>query len=105
MAKNKVKSVFEELGFSEDRVLILKQKAFLMDGISACIKAKSYTQKQLQELLGIPQPRVSELTRGKISKFSIEKLMLFLCKLDCKPEIRIIYPADVRSKIKKNKVA
>ena len=103
--KNKAKSVFEELGYSEDRVLILKQKAFLMDAIGAYIKVREYTQKELQKLLGIPQPRVSELTRGKISKFSIEKLMLFLSKLDCKPEIKITFPEDVRSKIKKQKVA
>ena len=39
------------------------------------VKDKKYTQKELSILLDEPQPRISELLSGKISKLSLEKLV------------------------------
>jgi predicted XRE-type DNA-binding protein len=45
------------------------------------------TQKKLATLLGISQPHVSQLLGGKISRFSVEKLIVFAERLGADVEI------------------
>ncbi len=51
------------------------------------ITARGLTQVEAANLLGIQQPDVSDLTRGKLARFSITRLERFLNALDL--EIRI----------------
>lgn len=74
-------SVFDDLGFSRDEALSLKLKADLYRSILKIIEKNSYSQRDLQRMLDQPQPRVSELLCGRISKMSIEKLLDFLSRL------------------------
>ena len=56
---------------------------------SAVVKsAARYSQKQLQTILDESQPRVSDLLRGKMSKFSLEMLVIYAEKLGLHTEIR-----------------
>lgn len=73
--------VFGDLGFSEEEALSLKIKADLHSSILKMVKTQGYTQRDLQKMLDQPQPRVSELLNGKISKMSIEKLLTYLTLL------------------------
>jgi predicted XRE-type DNA-binding protein len=59
-------NVLDDLGFSPVQATALKFKAELYQAILKC--AKKYSQKELQIILGEPQPRVSELLNGKIAK-------------------------------------
>ena len=43
--------------------------------------AKKYSQKELQGILGEPQPRVSELLNGKIANKSLEELLQYAVRL------------------------
>ena len=43
--------------------------------------AKKYSQKELQEILGEPQPRVSELLNGKIANKTVDKLLHYAGRL------------------------
>lgn len=81
MAKVTSGSVFESLGFSEDESVSLKMKAEIFDEIVATVQKEGYSSKELQGILGVPQPRVSELMNGRISKVSIEKLIGYLQSL------------------------
>jgi predicted XRE-type DNA-binding protein len=45
------------------------------------IAAENWTQKEAAEILGVTQPRVSDLMRGRISVFSIDALVGFIGKL------------------------
>jgi predicted XRE-type DNA-binding protein len=85
MTKN---SVFEELGFSKEEARILEMKTDLVNKITAIVKRKGYTQNQLKEILGVPQPRVSELLRHKISSTSVEKLLTYLERLGCETSFK-----------------
>lgn len=71
-------SVLEDLGFSSEESAALKIKADIYLQIKKSIDSGGYSQQDLAEILDQPQPRVSELINGKISKISIEKLLGYL---------------------------
>jgi predicted XRE-type DNA-binding protein len=80
------KNVFEDLGFSPEEAAALKLKTDLHTKIVK--SAARYSQKQLQALLDESQPRVSDLLRGKMSKFSLEMLVIYAEKLGLRTEIK-----------------
>ncbi|HEY3770951.1 MAG TPA: XRE family transcriptional regulator [Candidatus Angelobacter sp.] len=62
---------------SEQDRLELKLKADLHQDILKLIQKKKITPRQLEKLFDIPQPRVSELLRGKLSLLSVSKLLYY----------------------------
>lgn len=69
-------NVFADLGFAHaDEELA---KADLALRISQLIAGRKLTQKKAAALLGIDQPKVSALLRGKLAGFSTERLLRFL---------------------------
>lgn len=80
-------NVFSDLGFENPEEDILKSD--LVGEIAHLIKEKKLTQAQAAEILGVDQPRISSLLRGKLDLFSIEMLMRFLKDLGRDIEILI----------------
>jgi predicted XRE-type DNA-binding protein len=72
-------NVLDDLGFSPEHATALKFKAELYQAILKV--ATKYTQRELQILLGEPQPRVSELLNGKIANKSVDKLLTYAGRL------------------------
>jgi predicted XRE-type DNA-binding protein len=72
-------NVLDDLGFSPEQATALKFKAELYQAILRC--AKKYPPKDLQIILGEPQPRVSELLNGKIANKSVDKLLYYAGRL------------------------
>jgi len=68
-------NVLDDLGFSPEQATALKFKAELYQAILKF--ARKYSQKELQVILGEPQPRVSELLNGKIANKSVDKLLYY----------------------------
>ena len=68
-------NIFEELGFSEQEAAKLKIKAQLMCSISEWIKDKELKQEEASQVLHVTRPRVSDVMRGKTSKFTIDALI------------------------------
>jgi predicted XRE-type DNA-binding protein len=68
-------NVFVDLGFSPEEAAILQMRADLMIDLRKLIKAKRLTQVKAAKLLGISQPRVSNLIQGKWERFSLEMLI------------------------------
>ena len=79
--KETSKNIFEEIGFSRGESLSLLRKAELFDEIRSRVGHLDMTQAKIAKLLGIGQPRVSDIVKGKMSVFSIEMLLEFLDKL------------------------
>ena len=75
MTKRVTKSsgnVFADIGVrNPDEALV---KAKLARVIARTIEAKHMTQSEAADLLGIDQPKVSNLVRGKLAGFSIDRL-------------------------------
>jgi predicted XRE-type DNA-binding protein len=68
-------NVFIDLGYSPEEAAILQMRADLMADLRKFIKAKKLTQAKAAEILGVSQSRVSDLTRGKWERFSLEMLI------------------------------
>ena len=80
-------NVIDDLGFSPDEAAAIKLKACLHAEIVRVVEQRKLKARDLEKLLDQPQPRISELMNGKISKMSAEKLAGYLSRLGV--EIRI----------------
>lgn len=69
-------NIFADLGFSDAEERMAKTN--LAFQINVLIKHKKLTQQQAAELLAIDQPKISALSTGKLSGFSLERLFRFL---------------------------
>lgn len=75
MTGERFNTIWEALAQTPEEAKILRMRSELMSDIAAFIKAKAFTQAQASDFLGITQPRVSDLLRGKLSKFNLETLI------------------------------
>ncbi|MHC1743683.1 MAG: helix-turn-helix domain-containing protein [Syntrophobacteraceae bacterium] len=82
-------NVFTDLGFSPDEAAILQMRADLMSDLRKLIQAKSLTQPKAAEMLGVSQSRVSDLTRGKWERFSLEMLITLATRAGMRVSLKI----------------
>lgn len=68
-------NVFHDLGFSRQDAEHLKIRSDLMIRLTKLIEARGLTQAQAARLFGVTQPRISDLVRGKIDRFSVDSLI------------------------------
>jgi len=64
-----------DLGFPPEEAEHLKIRSSLMIHLRKVIEARGLKQADAAELLGVTQPRVSDLYQGKIHLFSIDTLV------------------------------
>ncbi len=79
-------NVFKDLGLKNAEELLAKAK--LAARIVQILEERKLTQTQAANVLGIDQPKVSQVYRGRLDDFSIERLMRFLTALH--RDVRII---------------
>lgn len=72
-------NVFADLGLPNPEELLVK--AQLLHKIMVIIDQRGLTQVQAATLLRVDQPKVSALMRGRLSGFSLERLIRFLMLL------------------------
>jgi len=80
-------NVFADLGFADAQELLAK--AALAQKILDILEDRKLTQTQAASLLGIDQPKISALKRGRLSGFSLERLFRFLLRLGRDVEINV----------------
>jgi predicted XRE-type DNA-binding protein len=80
-------NVFSDLGLpdSDERML----KAQLAVQIRRFLEEKEWTQAEAAEAVGLDQPKVSHLLRGRLAGFSVDRLMNILNRLGHNVEVRI----------------
>ncbi|MFQ5745506.1 MAG: helix-turn-helix domain-containing protein [Acidobacteriota bacterium] len=82
MAKKQIQrssgNVFRDLGSSPEEAENLRVRADLMIELSRLIEERGLTQVDAARLFGVSQPRVSDLMRGKIDRFSVDTLIAML---------------------------
>ena len=74
-------NVFRDLGFPAEEAENLRIRSELMARLSRVIEREGLTQGEAAQLLGVTQPRVSALMRGKIDLFSIDTLVTMLSRM------------------------
>src|SRR5262249_37424059 len=73
-------NVFRDIGFSEEEAEHLKIRSDLMILLQRAISRRHLKQAEVARILGVTQPRVSDLVRGRIGLFSIDTLVDFLAR-------------------------
>jgi len=67
----------------------LERRANLMQLIQDKLEKGKWSQPEIAKMLGITRPRVSDLMRGKLSKFSLEALLGFLDRMGADVQIKV----------------
>jgi len=80
-------NVFADLGHPQADEMLAK--AELAQKIAAILSERRFTQVQAAAILEVDQPKISALTRGRLSGFSIERLLRFLLLLGSDVSITI----------------
>ena len=80
-------NVFKDIGFPPEEAEHLKIRSDLMIDICKVIKAKGLKQAEAARLLGVTQPRISDLFKGKINLFSIDTLIDMLSRTGVRVKI------------------
>jgi predicted XRE-type DNA-binding protein len=87
--QSKAHSVFEDLGFTASEAENLRHRSALMNALISELEERGLTQAAAAKLLGITQPRVSDLMRGKLHLFSMDSLVTLLAALGLKVALRV----------------
>lgn len=82
-------NIFRDLGFGTEEAANLKLRAMLMVELEKHIREKGLTQQRAAERLGVTQPRISDLMRGKIDLFSVDTLIAMLTHAGLKVDVRV----------------
>lgn len=82
-------NVFLDLGFDPAEAEVMKLRAEVMIKMEQHIKAQGWTQMEAAKRLGISQPRVSSLTKGKTKDFSLDMLVTLAMRAGMHPELRL----------------
>jgi predicted XRE-type DNA-binding protein len=88
--------VFRDLGFSPYEAEYLKVRSELMVKLQKTITARGLKQADVAKLLGVTQPRVSDLMRGRIDLFSIDTLIDMLARLGIRTKL-VLQPSHRRA--------
>jgi predicted XRE-type DNA-binding protein len=99
MAARKIRrstgNVFRDLGFTTEEAENLRIRSELMARLASVIEERDLTQAEAARVLGVTQPRVSDLVRGKIDLFSIDMLVNLLAKAG----LQVTFTARARKRV------
>ena len=86
-------NVYLDLGFSQAEAECLLLRSQLMLMVERLIANRKLTQVQGARLLGVSQPRVSDVVRGRVERFTIDALVEMLARAGVRLEI-VALPAS-----------
>jgi predicted XRE-type DNA-binding protein len=68
-------NVWDAIADSPAEAANLEVRYHLMEKISAIVKQNGWTQAEAAERCGVTQPRINDLLRGRIARFSVDALV------------------------------
>jgi predicted XRE-type DNA-binding protein len=77
-------NIFADLGHSDEEAANLLLRSDMMIEIATIIQGRQLSQAEAAKLLGVKQPRISELMTGRIGKFKVDILVKYLNRLGVK---------------------
>ena len=87
-------NVFRDIGFRSEEAEHLLVRADLMIQIQKLIASRRLKQRNAAKILGVTQPRVSDLLRGRIDLFSTDALIDMLARLGATVRLTVkVHPA------------
>ncbi|HEY0294702.1 MAG TPA: helix-turn-helix transcriptional regulator [Bordetella sp.] len=82
-------NVFIDLGFDPAEAEVMRMRAEVMIHMRDKLKEYGWTQAEAARRLGITQPRVSRLVKGKVEDFSLDMLLVLAGRVGLRPELRL----------------
>ena len=89
MTEQRFKSAFDAIADTPQEAMNMKLRSQLMDKIRDRVETEGWNQTQAAKRLGVTQPRISDLYRGKLSQFSLDMLVNMLAALGDEVELTI----------------
>ena len=90
--KQKFTSVWDAIENTPQEAASMKVRSALMTELSAVIQSSGMTQGDAAAMIGVTQPRVSDLMRGKINLFSLDTLIDMAATAGMSPMVKVIKP-------------
>lgn len=75
-------NAFESLGLSQEESADMEFRSDIISALVDLFEDRGWKQADIAAALAIPQPRVSDLVRGKVHIFSANRLIGYLAKLN-----------------------
>jgi predicted XRE-type DNA-binding protein len=82
-------NVFVDCGFPPPEAENLRIRAKMMMAVTGDIQERKITQSRAARVMGISQPRISDLVRGKIGLFTIDTLVNMVTAAGLKVDVDI----------------
>src|ERR1039457_6200766 len=82
-------NIFVDCGFAPAEAENLRIRAKLMMALTSYIRQRRVTQSRAAKLMGVSQPRISDLVRGKIGLFTIDTLVNMVTAAGLKVDVDI----------------
>lgn len=82
-------NVWDAIAESPAEAANLEVRYLLMEKISAIVRQNDWTQKEAAKQCGVTQPRINDLLRGRISKFSLDALVNIASALGLKVRVTL----------------
>ena len=83
-------NIFLDLGFQPHEAEVMLLRARLAEALREWIEREKLTQAQASKRLGIAQPRVSEITRGKVELLSLDYLVGLCAKAGIQVGLKLV---------------
>lgn len=93
MTTNTFASVWDAIENTPAEAENMKHRSTLMIALQEHIKSLGWTQAEAAKRLGVTQPRVSDLMRGKIELFGLDTLVNLATEAGLRVEVRVSEPA------------
>jgi predicted XRE-type DNA-binding protein len=77
-------SVWDAIADTPGQAANLRTRAELMRQIAALVKKQGWTQVEAAQHCGVTQPRINDLLRGRVSRFSLDALVNISTALGCR---------------------
>ncbi len=74
-------SVWDAIADTPEQAANLQARAELVRGIAAIVERQGWTQKEAAQRCAVTQPRMNDLLRGRISRFSLDALVNMAARL------------------------
>ena len=82
-------NVFLDLGFDQSVAEVMNLRAAVLIRTAQHLKERGWTQVEAARRLGITQPRVSRLIKGKVEDFSLDMLLTLAARAGLHTELRL----------------
>jgi predicted XRE-type DNA-binding protein len=89
MSDESFASVWDAIEDTPEEAENMRIRSTLMMALEKQIRAKNWTQAEAAQRLGVTQPRVSDLLRGKINLFALDSLVNMIVAAGLSVEVRV----------------